>query len=390
MKIIIDASPAVNDSTGIGRYGANLIQTLPKVDSKNHYLYFYNYIRDKNGQKARFIKTINYPNVVSKKVLLPGKLKEAIWGQKFFDPLERLAGDYDVFHGLNFLSVTKKARNVIVTIHDLTFLLYPHFITAGYPEYFAIFTKRALQQAKKVITISSATATDINKFFPGYGEKIKIIPLGVEERFFMPAKVSEKTHVRVKYQLPDKFILFLGTLEPRKNIENLIQAYYKLSASLKDKYRLIIAGKKGWLYEQIFQKVGDLNLEGNVLFLDYVDDKDLPILYQLASLFAYPSFYEGFGLPVLEAMASGVPVLCSNTSSFPELVGEAALMVEPISFYPIKKGLERILKSKVLQAKFGKAGKERALQFSWGKTARETLKVYKEVNSENNKSQPSA
>ncbi len=246
MNILIDASLAVNDQTGVGRYGINLIQTLPKIDSKNHYLYFYNYIRDKNGQKAQFIKKINYPNVVNKKVLLPGKFKEAIWGQKFFDPLKRLAGDYDVFHGLNFLSVPQRARNVIVTIHDLTFLRYPQFVTAGYPEYFATFTEKALKRAKKVITISSATANDINKLFPGYGEKIKIIPLGVEERFFIPATISEKSRVLAKYQLPDKFILFVGTLEPRKNIENLIQAYYKLPTNLKDKYHLIIAGKKQW------------------------------------------------------------------------------------------------------------------------------------------------
>jgi glycosyltransferase involved in cell wall biosynthesis len=183
--------------------------------------------------------------------------------------------------------------------------------------------------------------------------------------------------IKQKYHLPDRFILFVGTLEPRKNIIRLLEAY----ARIKDKlpHKLVIAGTKGWLYQPIFEAVKRLSLRNNVIFLGYVDDGNLPALYNLADLFVYPSIYEGFGLPVLEAMACGIPVITSNVSSLPEVAGDAAVLVDPYNVKELAGAMKHVLTNASLRKQVINKGFQQAKNFSWKKCARETLKVYEEV-----------
>ena len=200
---------------------------------------------------------------------------------------------------------------------------------------------------------------------------------GKNERF-KPLNQKEVAEVKQKYNLDFPFILFVGVLQPRKNIPTLIKAYYKLKKEgIKDK--LVITGGKGWQYKEIFETVERLNLQKEVIFTGHIPDDDLPKLYNAADLFAFPSLYEGFGIPPLEAMACGIPVITSNTGSLPEVVGDAGIMVDPYDIDGLAKAMYEVLNNEGLKEEMVKKGLERAKMFSWKKCAKEVLDVYEEA-----------
>jgi len=238
---------------------------------------------------------------------------------------------------------------------------------------------RFLQAADTVIAVSECTKRDAVRLYGLDEAKIRVICEGVNSRF-RPASPEAMAVAWARYGLPERYILCVGTIEPRKNLNTLMEAFatLKVRPATCD-LRLVIVGKKGWLYKGFFRRLRELGLEGEVVFPGFVPDEDLPALYSAAELFVFPSLYEGFGLPPLEAMACGTPVIASNTSSVPEVVGEAGILVEPRDVRVLAGAMERVLMDEGKQREMRDKGLQQAARFSWERAARETLQVYGEV-----------
>ncbi len=379
MKIGIDVSPAINEQAGVGRYSYNLVKNLLNIDHTNQYYFFNCFVRDPDGIKKKKLAFLDKPNSKVKNYYLPGKIKELMWKNPFISPINLLLGKVDIFHGLNFLSIPSCVKSTVVTVYDLAFMKFPEQVTKGYTEYFTKASKKAVLKSDIIISISQSTKNDLIELLQVPKEKIKVVYLGVEDYFFINKTSEEQEKIAKKYNLPQEYILYVGTLEPRKNLVGLIKAFSLLDKNIQDKYRLVIAGKKGWLYDQIFQKVKDFNLEDKVIFTGFILDSDLPSIYQGAKIFVLPSFYEGFGLPILEAMASGTPVISSNISSTPEIVGNGGILINPYSPKEITQAIKKIISDQELYERLKNKGKIQAKKFSWGKCAQETLGAYEEV-----------
>lgn len=273
-----------------------------------------------------------------------------------------------------------KQKNV-VTVHDIITLIYPEKHPFKRQLLYKFLLPRTLKNADKIITVSEHTKNDLIKYFHISGEKIKVIHNGVSQKF-KPLNDTQISEVKNKYNLDFPFILYVGTLEPRKNIPALIQAF-KLLDKQNLPHKLVIAGKKGWKYREIFEMIEELNLSEDVVFTGYVPDNDLPALYNASDLFVYPSIYEGFGLPPLEAMACGTPVITSDTSSLPEVVGNAGITIDPKDVNLLSTMMYEVLTNDSLKQEMINKGLNRAKLFSWELCAVETLKLYEELCSNN-------
>jgi len=283
----------------------------------------------------------------------------------------------DLFHYTDHaLSLLFRKCPVIITVHDIAYLRLPKLLNTSRKVYKKNILRISIRKAKIIIADSYATKKDIIEYFGIREEKIRVVHLGVESRF---CPIDNVESFRLKSNLPSKMILNVGTLEPRKNVVTLIKAFRKLrEKGLKD-YKLVIAGNKGWLYEEIFKEVAHSDLKKEILFLGVVKDEDLPLLYNCADIFVYPSLYEGFGLPPLEAMACGIPVITSNTSSLPEVIGDAGIMVDPTNINSLCESMYILLKDKELWNRMRNMGLERSKLFSWDKTAKKILTVYDDI-----------
>lgn len=350
MKIGIDISQIVYQ-TGVSRYTAELVRNLLKIDHINEYFLYAGTLRQRRVI-TDFINSLNSSQISSKITYLSPKFINLVWNHlNIFTPQTDLA----VFHASNWALPKIKAK-LVTTIHDLTFIKYPKTHT----KYLVSVHKRHLNRAKKyadrIIAVSQSTKKDLVDY--GIPEtKIKVIYEAASPIF----KPVNPAIVKKKYGLKSYF-LSVGTLEPRKNISRLIQAYL----AFKTNIQLVIIGKFGW--GETYQN------QAGIKFIGFVPDEDLVGLYSGAKAFIYPSLSEGFGLPVLEAMACGCPVITSNTSSLPEVGGNAAIYVNPNNLQEIAEALRSVGKLNLKQKSL-----QQAKKFSWEKTARETLTVYQEV-----------
>lgn len=267
---------------------------------------------------------------------------------------------------VSFIVPALVPKKCVLIVNDLVAKLFPtaHNRKAAIVENLTL--GPALKKCRSVIAISESTKRDLEKYYPSATDKITVVPLAADRPY--PASQEEKQQVRDKYKLPEKFLLFVGTLEPRKNVVRLVEAFDLIKDIVKAD--LVLAGRRGWQWEEIFAAIKHCQLETRVHFLDYVAPSDLPILYQLAELLAWPSLYEGFGLPVLEAMQAGCPVLTSNVSSLPEVAGKAAVLINPRSVQAIADG---IIAAWQRRQDLILAGYIQARKFSWKKTARQIL-----------------
>ena len=369
MKVGILTDSMDKKKAGLGVYTKNLVENILKI-KKDIYLIHYDTNADESVKKI-------YKE--GKEIVIPlPKIHPKMTSWLYVKlPLSLRELELDILHepgivrpSILYSSGFKK----IITIHDLVPLIFPNTTSL-----FDIVNLKVVQMLKRnidaVIVPSENTKRDVIKFFRIPNDKIKVIPYGRDERFRLIKDREELENVRLKYKLPDKFVLFVGTLEPRKNIKNLIKAYYKLKKK-GIRHKLVIVGKRGWKYKQIFDVWKSLDLGGDVMFVDYVENEYLPFIYNLADLFVYPSLYEGFGLPPLEAMACGCPVVVSNTSSLPEVVGDAGIKVDPYNIDEIADAMYKILINDDLKDELVKRGLKRAKLFSWEKAAKETLKMY--------------
>ena len=372
MRICIDASPAVHHRAGLGRYAQELTSALLAADTDNEYVAFYH--RPEGAHVDPPLDRI--PHLTTSLNTKPWRLA-ALLGQFLRIPQDRMFPGIDLFHATDHLLPRLSRVKTVFTLHDLIFRLYPEthkplnrwFLTLAMPQF--------LRAANAVIAVSKNTKRDAVRFYNLDEAKFHVVYEGVNERF-RPAPAQDVAHVRQVYALPEHFILSLGTIEPRKNLTALLEVYRHL-LDRGSELRLVVVGKKGWLYEGFFRRLRELGLEDEVIFPGFVPDEDLPAFYTAADLFVLPSLYEGFGLPVLEAMACGAPVVTSNASSLPEVAGEAGILVDPNDVRDLVRGIEQVLADEGKRKEMQVKGLQQAARFSWDRAARETLLVYHEA-----------
>ncbi|NJE77285.1 glycosyltransferase family 1 protein [Thermococcus sp. ES12] len=384
MRVGIVAGNIDNRVTGIDNYSYNLIKNLFPLMATQDIEIIVIHPEDKILQEIMDSmkyngKSFQYVVKIPKLPFDPQKRLSKFVRKLFIIPTHskklRLDLVHDVYLGLFFFYPQKTKK--IITIYDLVPIKFPQTHRGDTILAHKYALMRSLRYADKIISISYSTKKDAVKYFKISEEKIRVIHLGVDEDYkLLPENEIKK--IKQKYNLNYPFILYVGTLEPRKNIPTLLKALYKLKKQGLP-HKLVITGKKGWKYKNIFELISKLNLQRDVIFTGYVPREDLPALYNAADLFVYPSLYEGFGLPPLEAMACGTPVITSNTSSLPEVVGNAGIMVDPYDVNGLAKAIYEVLTNDRLREELRKRGLERAKMFSWKKTAEETLKVYEEV-----------
>jgi glycosyltransferase involved in cell wall biosynthesis len=268
----------------------------------------------------------------------------------------------------------------VLTVHDLIALNSPEYCSRQNALYYKKFLPQSILKAKRIIAVSSTVKRDILEKYDIDPEKIEVVYHGVDPRFKKVEDPHILSNIRKQYRLPDKFILFVGNLEPKKNLERLIEAYGKLKSDSALDHKLVIAGHAAWKFNTIFKKVEALKLSSSVIFLGYVDEGDLPSIYSLTDLFVFPSLYEGFGLPVLEAMACETPVVCSKKGALPEVTGNLAAQVDPYSIADMAEKMYHQLNSK--DPNKVKKSREWASGFTWEKTAKATIDVYEKTYSE--------
>jgi len=372
LRIGIDYTAAVHQRAGIGRYVRCLVRALAQLDRENEYVLL---VAGRPKEETTFP-----PNFKTRYLPLSPHWTTILW-QRLRVPLpaDLFTGPLDLFHSPDYVLPPLRTGKRILTIHDLSFLRYPEGAHPRLRWYLTQAVPRSIGQADLVLAPSQNTKRDLIELLGVEAGRVEVLYEGVEERFH-PLDEESLAPVRGRYGLDFPFILTVGTLEPRKNHVGLLQAYSLLKG--RHPHRLVIAGGKGWLYEGIFQEVERLSLEERVFFLGYVPEEDLLALYNLADLFVFPSFYEGFGLPPLEAMACGTPVVTSNTSSLPEVVGDGALLVPPQEIEALAEAMEKALRDPSLWEELRSKGLERARRFSWSGAAKRLLAIYEQVGGE--------
>ncbi len=372
MRIVIDIQSVIGQKTGVGKYTEGLVKGLSRLPASHQFsLFYFNFRSRFKGMELSAKKFTN------KEVKLPGRLFSFFWKKGGAFKFDRLSGEADLFHFPNFISRPVKSGKTVVTVHDLAFRRFPRYIEKKNLAFLNDNLPRTLAKADKIIAVSRFTKDELLKFFPVPERKIKVIHEGIDESFRRINDWVQLDEVREKYKLPKKFLLWVGTLEPRKNISGLLEAFAVFKGRSNTDYKLVLVGKKGWNYQGFFEKMKNLSLADDVFLTEYVADKDLPFIYNLAEVFIFPSFYEGFGLPPLEAMACGLPVI--TTPALREVVEEAALMVSPQDVPGMARGMAEVLENTELKADLIQKGFEQAGKFSWEKAASETLSLYESV-----------
>src|SRR3989339_70980 len=369
MNIAIDIRNLMeNEITGVGEYTFNLLTALFELDKSNNYFLFY------NSSKNVTVPPFNFENVKLVKFSFPNKLLNLSLKVLKYPKLDKLIFrklnvkiDLFFFPNLNFFAAD---CSYFITCHDLSFEIFPEFFSWKRKLWHKIINpKKLFEKAKKIIAVSSNTKSDLENIYKINPEKIYEIYSGVSEQF-QKLDLSDpgRDRVRKKYHLPSKFILYLGTLEPRKNIESLIEAFSLFKQKNQSKnIELVIAGKPGWKYSSIFNSAKKSKHFKQIHFINYVNNKDKVFLYNLAQCFVFPSYYEGFGFPPLEAIYCGTTTIASHTSSLPEILGNNAIYIDPYNINDIVKSFESIdtFSLKVVNRKF-----------SWQTTAEKMLKIF--------------
>ncbi|MCB0070176.1 MAG: glycosyltransferase family 4 protein [Caldilineaceae bacterium] len=371
--IAIDYTPAIRQQAGIGRIIRGQIDTLVRRGLDDDIRLF---IAGPVAAAARAAAPLPlHATPLSERNMV------RIWHRLNLGRprVERFTGGpLDLFHATDFVMAPNAARRKLLTVHDLAFLFYPDAAMPSLHRYLNVVVPRSVAQADHIIADSENTARDLQERWAVPPDRITVVQGAVDHSRFAPVTDSaRRADVRARYGIGDRpFILALATLEPRKNFARLIRAFAQARADARLPHRLVIGGKKGWLFDSIFATVRELGLEEDVLFPGFVADEDLPVLYSDCAFFAYPSLYEGFGLPIIEAMACGAAVLTADNSCLPEAGGDAVFYVDAEDEASIAAGLVRLAEDDTLRAKLRRAGLDRARLFTWERSVDQLLAAY--------------
>jgi glycosyltransferase involved in cell wall biosynthesis len=377
MKIGFDARCLDEENiSGVGEYAFEILKNILKIDPGNKITVFSNSFKGVGNK--RLAKLQKFPGADIRNFFFPNKILNFLFWYFRWPKIDSLVGGVDAFFApnINFIS-TGKACPLIATFHDLSFERYPHFFAQKsriWHKYFVCPKKIALE-SQKVIAVSNSTKNDLVQIYGIPSEKIDVIHHGISLNFKPIENNDPKLElIRKKYRLPDKFILYLGNIEPRKNVLSAIKAFERLIASETQLvgYKLVLAGNISPFFRNLLKS-------SKILICGYIERKDRPYFYNLATLSVYPSFFEGFGLPILESMASGTPVIASHNSSLPEIAGSAAVLVDPNRPIEISEAMRSLLLDNKLYDNLRKRGLEQANKFSWEKSAKKTLSVIASV-----------
>ncbi len=366
MRIGIEARLTYHRQAGISQYTVQLIEALSRLELEDEFVVIESF-RSREP-------IIEHPRFATRRALTPSHHRL----EQYTLPLELAPLRLDILHSPDFIPPFRAKARSVITVHDLAFLMFPQFLTKDSARYYGQID-HAVRHAAGVIAVSHATKKDMVQLLGVPEHRIKVI-YEAASPIFRPLQADDLVQrVRGRFGIPGPFLLFVSTIEPRKNVPVLLRAYRQLRDNYGVDARLVLAGDKGWLFDEVFDLTRRLELEDHVLFLGRVTTKELLWLYNTAEMLVAPSIYEGFGLIPLEAMACGTPVIVSNVSSLPEIVADAGLSVDPTDAEELTVAMWRVLDDRDLRDTLVKKGLKRAALFSWDKAARETLALYKSI-----------
>ncbi len=369
MKIAIDLRGLHSGKiSGVENYIINILERMVRMDKTNQYMLFENAYRPKDYGHLKFVNA----QLVQRR--LPNKLFNAaliLFGRPLF---ENYFGQFDSLFlpNVNFFAI-KPQTKLVVTVHDLSPIVTPEFYNLKRRLWHRLVNfRKTLKRANHIIAVSEYTKADIIRLFDIPAERISVVYPGIDRNLFRPDLPEDKLReVRNIYGLPGDYILFLNTMEPRKNLVNFVKAFEKI----KPPVSLVVGGKKGWKYNRIFATMNNSSKRRQIKYLGYIPEQHKPYLIRMASVVGFPSFYEGFGFPALEALSVGVPVLASNITALPETVEDAALMVDPYNIDDLAQGLETLLTDHNLRRQLIERGLKQAEKFNWETAAEKLLNV---------------
>ncbi|SMB98227.1 Glycosyltransferase involved in cell wall bisynthesis [Thermanaeromonas toyohensis ToBE] len=384
LKLLLNTTPLLHPLTGIGNYILNLAEQFNLLAPENEYLYFY------NGRVSRRLITYETSKPLQQFYRLKEVAKSCLSTIPFVEQVARrswnllktikkaLGRPLDVYQGIdvyfepNFILLDLPAKKKVVTVHDLSFYLHPEWFVEGVLQFKEVFIKK-LGYADRVITGSRTVKEEVCNTLNLPEDRVVSIYNGVDHNRFREYPRDMLMDWAYLNRLPSNFILYVGNIEPRKNLLKVIKAYSLLPPHIKREYKLVLVGFKGWKNREVMEAIASTE---NVLYIGYVSAQDLPYYYNLASFFVYMSLYEGFGLPPLEAMACGIPVLVSDIPVFREILSDAALYADPLDVEEIASKMTLLIEQADLRSKLVKKGKERAAFFNWEKTATDHLNLF--------------
>ncbi|MCL5436115.1 MAG: glycosyltransferase family 4 protein [Patescibacteria group bacterium] len=386
MRIGIDCrtilNPSAGEKAGIAHYTYHLVKALLRLNRADEFMLFFDH-RAKNIYRD-FLE----PNTVIRFFTYSEYKKYLPYLYSHILAASNLTAEkLDIYHSpANVVPLGYKGKYV-VTIHDLAIYRDPGIFPSRQGFSIKYLVPKSLNRARKVIAVSESTKKDVLDFFKIPDERVQVIYEGVDHQRFNQETDPDATreYLRQKYRIKKSFLLFVGTLEPRKNLIRLLEAVYLLSKQdpqFLKQYQLVLAGSPGWLYKEIYEEVKSRHLESCVVFTGYLPAEDVPKFYATAESFVYPSLYEGFGLPILEAFSAGVPVVTSNTSALAEVSGGAAILVDPLDIDGLARAVHKTLRDLKLREDLKARGRKRASEFSWEKCAQETMELYRQVNTQ--------
>lgn len=369
MHIGIDIRPLsyLNDKAGLYQYIYNLVYSLLCIDNKNEYTLLSS--RGFHGDEKI------HRNLLKR---YPGKMTDLFF-EKLPLPIEFLIGKVNLFHGPCYFVPNSLISKLVVTFHDLMAYRHPEFLK---PEWVISIKQKVTVSSKRadiIIAVSNFTKGEIIDLLKFPEERIRVVHNGISPLFCPVNDMKQLKIIKVRYGIDRPYILFVSNIEPKKNIETLLHAYVKLRNSTDLDYLLVIAGKKAWHFKAILDVVKQLHIEKDTIFTDVVDDLSLPFLYSGAEVFVFPSLFEGYGIPVIEAMACGTPVIASKLTSIPEIAEDAAVLIDPLNADEMADSIYRVISDTSLRNELIHKGFEQAKKFSWEKTAKKTLAIYNEL-----------
>lgn len=369
-KISLEIQWAVGPKTGVGWYIFNIVKGLVQNNKNDYTGEFINFMNRHNVKEQ-----INYDIKIKQNKFISYKIYSILTQKLKISHNFLMNTKSDIYHFFNFIIPKNIKGKVIVTIYDTVFFSAPE--TMGGMKTISEY-KYAAERSDLIITISENAKADIIKHFNIDEKKIKIVTPGIDlQKYSYKYSKSELENIRKKYNLPKNYILYLGTIEPRKNIERIVKAFKKYKKEINNDLKLVIVGRKGWKYDNIMKLIESMGTD--IIITGYIDEEDKVPIYKLAQIFVFPSLYEGFGMPILEAMASKTPVITSNISSMPEVAGNAGMLVDPFNENEIFEAYKKILSDDELKKEMVQKGLEQAKKFEWKKSVEMLEKIYEEI-----------